>query len=158
MCNMKKKEIDAKALRMSTENLVTSGSTSELNESRNSSAMQGALDPETKKRITQLNSYISIEQKFAQGATAILKASTTENQKVTADNQLENFKKNIAEWQQELDEIMGDGDPLNASTTDKVSQYNLTDLDWERFRGSSLRTRPVRLEKRPRGLFEKENC
>lgn len=78
------------------------------------------VNPDTAKRITQLKSYIAVEEKFAQGAQAILKASTTDNQKLTASNQLDNFKKNIGEWQKELDQLtqaveVGDDDPLNSS-------------------------------------------
>jgi hypothetical protein len=130
MCNMKMKKVE------SNDNLITNGggSNAELNVESDLALSSKGFDPETTKRITQLNSYISIEEKFAQGAQAILKASTTENQKNTANNQLDNFKKNIAEWQEELDMLTGDADPLSSSSRiSKVCFYLLSVLvDWKR--------------------------
>jgi predicted RND superfamily exporter protein len=123
MCNtiQSSKSMKAmKAFKDSTKNFATN------EDSHSSLPGDSSLDPDTRKRINQLKSYISIEEKFAQGARAILKASTTENQRVTATNQLENFKKNIVEWQDELDTLLNDNDPLNVSIKDKVYLHALT--------------------------------
>ena len=47
-----------------------------------------------RKRISQLQAYIALEEKYLLGAQTMLNASTTDNQKQMANQQLDIFNKN----------------------------------------------------------------
>lgn len=160
LCNAKKNNAAtdaARALELSTENLATTDSNAELN---NSNGYHIPGNAETTKRINQLKSYIATESKFAQGAQAILKASTTENQKFTTMSQLENFKKNISEWETELNLLMSEIDNPSRNSVARASKVMIFTLIlpvWKWPRSCHVRTRHGRLEKGAGRQPEKEN-
>lgn len=80
---------------------------------------------DTNKRITQLQAYISIEEKYAQGAQSIINASTTEAQRVMAAQQLENFKANIREWNVELVKLVAQNHMMQPQIDDDLKRVCL---------------------------------
>jgi hypothetical protein len=58
------------------------------------------------KRISQLQAYIALEEKYLLGAQTMLNASTTDNLKQMANQQLDIFNKNIKEWKAQLDSLI----------------------------------------------------
>lgn len=83
-------------------------------------ASLGIANEATRKRISQLQTMIAMEEKYATGAMAIISAATNENQKALAMQQLDLFHRNIDKWKVELDQLVAEHHSSQATLADQM--------------------------------------